>query len=712
LRPLILYYINNIVYSIYQSSHQSITVSNIFCPDILLTIAKLKSRDVRNELATYMIRGNILKTSNQETTQDIIQAMKKDPKAYRDYPKIFYFVYASSGKGKSQLAESVELPEIYIPLTYGQTIYKGFESLSRQIHDALIHDYKSFGPYGAMESIRSQYFSHNLTPFRTVGLLLELFKLVYGKSNEESIKLLSGFDSATSFTYKPMLLQEARAELESMVAGGFEGSRCKIPLIFIDEVPPETDNVLYPRCILLRNLIRNMGLVCLLSGSEAAAMNAIDVIHQSSRRVGRQEPEYLRLIVKLPPTDWNVFLNDPVFAPLVQRLAGDVGAMLRRTRPLFVQCVLDAMSRCPVVEGRLLLTAAVLRAAKEKIVRDKPSFTSLDGLYAQLALLHSSFIARTVDDVLRDDESVRAELIRTSASARPSKRKRLTVDQRRSLSADKQACVRHHFGAMRPVIENYTTSARALSLFLEPCDDQENKSHLAVETLGEFKPFCPIDCFELPSEDEMLHIICMRDGVYYRNKRISTSYGLKTIYDDRASKQMNMFGSCNQASSPCSGKFLESEVISAMVVSSHSHDTLSGCPLPFFLQSLVAELNVNEEYRSQDRFPLSGVPAQYERVTVGLLSPANTSWQADGTSRLISVQDDTILLGDCENDGAFPLVYEASICDGAMEAKCYEKGAPKTEFTRAINNHVNKMRFITIMVVTDANEMKISKTGL
>jgi hypothetical protein len=97
-------------------------------------------------------------------------------------------------------------------------------------------------------------------------------------------------------------------------------------------------------------------------------------------------------------------------------------------------------------------------------------------------------------------------------------------------------------------------------------------------------------------------------------------------------------------------------------------------------------------------------------VTVGLLSPANTSWQADGTSRLISVQDDTILLGDCENDGAFPLVYEASICDGAMEAKCYEKGAPKTEFTRAINNHVNKMRFITIMVVTDANEMKISKT--
>jgi hypothetical protein len=124
-----------------------------------------------------------------------------------------------------------------------------------------------------------------------------------------------------------------------------------------------------------------MGLVCLLSGTDAAGMNAIDIIRYGSRWDGAKH-EYMRLIVKLPPTDWNVFLNDPVYGSLIQMLAEDVCAMLKRTRPLFVQYVLDAMSQCPVVEGRLLLTVAVLRAAKEKIVRDKPSFASLDGLYA------------------------------------------------------------------------------------------------------------------------------------------------------------------------------------------------------------------------------------------------------------------------------------------------------------------------------------------
>jgi hypothetical protein len=225
---------------------------------------------------------------------------------------------------------------------------------------------------------------------------------------------------------------------------------------------------------------------------------------------------------------------------------------------------------------------------------------------------------------------------------------RLNYSQRKSLSTEKQSCVRHHFGVMRPDIENNEIDvvSPALSLFLKPSSDQEESSLLFVETLDSDRPFCPNICFDLPSKDEMLHFICIRDGVYYNHKRISTSYGLKTIYSDRNNKQMYMFGNSNQAS--CSGKFLESEIISAIIVSLHSHDTLSGCPLPVFLQALVAELNVNEEYTPQGHFPLSGVPALYERVTVGLLSPANTSWQADSTSKLVRVQNDTILLDNCE----------------------------------------------------------------
>jgi hypothetical protein len=299
--------------------------------------------------------------------------MKIDPdhEVY-SIPKLFFFVDASSGKGKSQLAESVDLPVIYIPLTYSQAIYKCFKNLSEHIHSALELDKKSFGLDPEMESIRSQFLSSNLTPFITVGLLLELFKLVYGKSNEESLKLLSGFDSVTTFTYKPMTLQAARIELKSLVDEGIVGSLCKIPLFIIDEVPSKTENTLYHKCILLRNLIRCMGLVCLLSGTEAAAMNAIDNIHLSSRQGILNKREYLRLILKLPPTNWNIFQSDPVYGPLIQKLKEDVCAMLKRTRPLFLQYVLDAMLQSPTVDGQL--TVAVLRAAK--ILLYKTNFTS------------------------------------------------------------------------------------------------------------------------------------------------------------------------------------------------------------------------------------------------------------------------------------------------------------------------------------------------
>lgn len=135
-------------------------------------------------------------------------------------------------------------------------------------------------------------------------------------------------------------------------------------------------------------------------------MNAIDFIPQSSR--DSTSFEYMRLIVQLPPTFWEVFAEDGRYAALINTISSDVRTMLQRTRPLFVQLVLEAMlvaqeqqaGSTTVTAGHL--TADVLSAAKIVILREKARFGSYGGLYAQLALLHATFIASTTDEPQKD----------------------------------------------------------------------------------------------------------------------------------------------------------------------------------------------------------------------------------------------------------------------------------------------------------------------
>jgi hypothetical protein len=122
------------------------------------------------------------------------------------------------------------------------------------------------------------------------------------------------------------------------------------------------------------------------------------------------------------------------------------------------------------------------------------------------------------------------------------------------------------------------------------------------------------------SADEILHFICMRDEVYYNNRRVSKPFGLCTIYQLRSERQLPMFGNGNQAS--CSGKFLKSEVIFSIINSSHSYEELSSCPLPLLLQqSQMVELNAGKQYIPREQFLLLGVPPCYKKqVTIGPLS--------------------------------------------------------------------------------------------
>eukprot|EP01034_Spumella_vulgaris_P042120 gene42120-52219_t len=327
-------------------------------------------------------------------------------------PKLFYFVNASSGMGKSQLAESLDMPVVYIPLSASQDIYKCFFNVSSAVNAALDSDVGDLmgksGGVGIMTAVKSTMLNVG-RPFRTVGLLVALFEEVYGKSNEDSLKLLSGYNADLTIHYEPMSLSKARNKIADRLDVKCFG---KIPLFIIDEVPSKENDT---------------------TGTEASAMNALDNVSGGSRV--DHEGEFLRLITKLPPTNWSLFSSDQKYADLIKLLPDNLCDMLKRTRPLFAQYVLNELlvENVPLT-GQVQLTSTVLSAVKKKILKEKRLFASEDGLFAQLALLNADYIKFA--HVEKND------------------------------FFQPQTCVRHHFGRMDVSNQDPKIVNDILSLFL------------------------------------------------------------------------------------------------------------------------------------------------------------------------------------------------------------------------------------------------------
>ena len=351
-------------------------------------------------LEVFIKKGKLLQESTKEISNTIKDSLLTNTTSQR--PKYFYFVDASSGMGKSQLAASIAPPVVYIPLVTNQPVYQCFYWVSNRVIKALkkdAHNSKELFKLSATE------LADRDEQFHTVGLLLSLYKIVQNKSNEESLKILSGYQQELTLQYDPMSLEEARAELLKQAPATLDSSSSSSnsssssssgvdnipPLFFIDEVPNIANTELYNLCILLRNFLRCMQCVCLLAGTEASAMNSIDSVATGSRLVeGAEKVEYMRLLITLPPTNWQIFETDAEYADIIKSVKCRVRAMLKRTRPLFVEYTLKAMKE----HSKHKLTAKVLQTVREKILKSKVHFISADGLYAQVALIHSAFVSQ------------------------------------------------------------------------------------------------------------------------------------------------------------------------------------------------------------------------------------------------------------------------------------------------------------------------------
>ena len=176
--------------------------------------------------------------------------------------------------------------------------------------------------------------------------------------------------------------------------------------------------------------------------------------------------------------------------------------MLRSTRPLFAQHVLNAILKEQNMScNKGKLTAEVLLTAKTQIIQNKLKFTTLGGLFGQMAILHSKFISNTVDELLKAKKG-----------------------DARFLGMQRQSCIRHHFGMMR--LEN--PGIQILSLYLAPKFIYTRRTGGEDYEKDRFKPNI---VFESPSNDPLLYLICVRNGLYWtddedKTVRISSSYAL------------------------------------------------------------------------------------------------------------------------------------------------------------------------------------------
>ena len=649
-------------------------------------IGILTNSRLREELEKYLSRGNYLRNDVKYIDDNIRNAMESTRS-----PIFIYFVEASSGMGKSQLASSLSFPVVYIPLAQRQLIYECFSSVHNAVQEALAYDTTEH-----LGSMYTQLRSANQLSgidikFRTVGLLIALLKEVHVKTNEESLKILSGYYGKRTINYQPVTLSKAKTKLEE-----FMKAKNMIPIFFVDEVPSgvmnDDDQVVkiddideahltFRRSLFLRNVIRIMNCICILSGTEAALMNAVDNIPEPSRTEG-VDLEYLRLILKLPRTNWGAICQDLKYLDVIPLLSPDVCIMLKCTRPLFVHYVLNAM----LEENSMgQLTVAVLSNAKRKILANKTNFATSGGLYGQMALLHSKFISYTVDDLLEANKNVEKYLL-----------------------SQRQSCIRHHFGNLRVL----NSDDPVLSLYLDSKYIYTLSNSGGYVTKDEFKQNV---AFETPYKDPLQYLICFRNGLYYsesniKANRISCTYALSLLLKERLGRKSPFFGITNQPSS--SGKFLEMEMVSSAIIAFHSYpNSLSSCPFDFFLRSMIAELNPAQKYVTFDT--IEDMPDVYNNVRVGLLSPANLYWRENTES--VMLQDSSIALGFCRwssnkgrNDGILPLLMGDRVSMGALEAKCSKDKVPTEELTKTINNTVHNNNLITIMTVTNFGSIRLS----
>jgi uncharacterized protein YjeT (DUF2065 family) len=194
----------------------------------------------------------------------------------------FYLVDGPSGIGKTQLPfafQAAGVPLCHLLMTIdskrSQDIYRPLEFSSNVFTNALSHDVKHY--FGDTDCLDVGFLSTNLQELETVGVIFALLNAEFVDNKKWTVPQLAGY------------------------VRDFQDKR-QLPIFFLDEVLPHDNPHGGPRPVssalrLARNLLRAVGLVAVLMGTNSCAANFISAATNS-----RCEPRlWCKLITRLPP---------------------------------------------------------------------------------------------------------------------------------------------------------------------------------------------------------------------------------------------------------------------------------------------------------------------------------------------------------------------------------------------------------------------------
>jgi hypothetical protein len=580
------------------------------------SITSIQNPAAQSSFEKYAQIGEVL--SADDIMEKIREQLKLDLKI--DLPENlshFFFCTGSSGVGKTQLAFSLgDVPIIYYNIYFEyQSVYRTFTAVGSIFQKAVSLDFtnnrfqtKSADDYSAHEL--SDLYSE--ASFHTAGLIVALIDLILKtaecrESTINCLRLLSGQIGAVNLSYTPLTIKSAKEKIRDIVIS-LEGSAPYLPLIYLDEVPSDLrgakkSNIGFYECIFLRNLIRAMGLISVLSGTEASFANYLGGSNVSASR--SDDLVFCKIIRKLPKTKLTFLASQD----LLSQLSDPWKVLLQRTRPLFAQEILGEFSRLggvPTEESELL---ALFSRVKGRIVDKRSSFGSIDGLCSQLSFIFCS-----------DFKDVKPC----------------------SKCYMKANTIRHHYGNLKVpdifsndiIVSIYTHKIADSKFILRYKRDENTKEN-----------FFSCDAyFEAPSSDPLLYLVMLRDGLQFGTQRISATQAVIIIQGDQFTAKMQ-----NQSAMSQDGRLFEVELHTAQTIVTHSHTIGERYPFPIFIAKLVVEYNHKMGNAETTFDTVRGLPKAVETTKIGLLSPPNTSWKEGSTEEEQEVSNALSLLFHLDN---------------------------------------------------------------
>lgn len=574
-----------------------------------------EKREVTHALDLYRSVGGKLTDSSEVVA--IKQILEHDNDGWtKEGYKPFFAIIAPSGSGKTQLpfTLSAAIPLVHISFGFSQPIYEHLESCSRAFIDALTYDMvtHNLGADVSCRNISSPAFRHKLRACAAISFFLGVNPPI--ECTVEELKTRVADMNAKErpiFFLDEAIPKSPTGHISSTSAG--EGEETRVNSGTVDE------NILR----YARNLLRVVGLVVVLMGTDATAANLMSIAVGS--RMGEDlSPIWCTVITKLPlPTEAS------------SEVLGSSAAMtkLRKGDHAKLSEYFEEQNRTCLPWFINLLSSIILNDISDEIIVTVPSSILLNRI-----LYHLAQKIVTMKAGLRSRDGLRGQMCAHMSSYNNQRGNLGNVPL--FLNPGSDLFVHKHFANLSA--DNDVVYLKNMTTNLVVSLDKEGKK------LG--LSWRPVSQFPSPENNSLLYLtlgggknlienvapfpypfVLQHDKINRNHNTVYTTHDA-LAYLGNSTKLGETVDTANPNAPQRSGNYLEAIVAVAMEIASHENG-VEGIQLPDFILALATELAFETPFAVDKKFKLSWsenqsirLEEQFRELKIPYLSPAGADW--------------------------------------------------------------------------------------